>query len=115
MVAHHEYQWQRLLCEKTPKQLNDGTPFDGFESGKNVTLTYSFVTKKPDQEWGNKIFWLDGLKNIPDPSTKDWGKYTPLQKVLNKWNLGDGWYNCSKKHTNDSQYKDMNKCWAATA
>ena len=111
-IAGKEYK-----VANPPVTLKDGTPFN-LESGKNVTLVYSFYDK--DAEFSNKVCWVHGLKNIPDPSTAEWKVFykAPNSDYTRKhlpWNASYGWYDCSKKSTTDEKYDDMNMCWAATS
>ena len=99
-----------------PEKLKDGTPFRNLVSGKNVKFTYSFYENDP--EFSNKVSWVYGLKNMPDPSSDDWEVFHKQDSYIRKhlpWNASYGWYDCSKKSTIDPSYDDMNMCWAATS
>lgn len=94
-----------------PEYLLGEEPFKGFESGKRVTLTYSFNKKVPEGK-GKRIM-VSGI-TIPDPDTSaEWKPNGPALKHL-PWKPGYKWYDCNKKKTNDGSYDDQNLCWAAT-
>ena len=100
--------------KEAPVTLNDGRQFNRFEAGQNVNLIYNFNGK--DLEFANKTCWVEGIQGIPEPGSPAWKLVSNLttQKYL-PYKPEYGWFDCSKKSTTDSEYNDMNKCWAATA
>ena len=103
------------LVKDPPQFLNNGTKFNAYESGKNVTLTYHVRHK----DFANKTLWVPGV-DIPDSAADKWEVWnrdlkTGFEVKHLPWNKEYGWFDCSKKNTESHQYNDMNKCWAATA
>lgn len=99
-----------------PHTLKDGTPFTRFQSGKNIRLIYNF--NDTDPVYGNRLCWVAGLERTPHPSSSEWKVFHRQGNYVRKhlpWKATYGWYDCSKKSTNDGSYNDQNLCWAATA
>lgn len=91
---------------------------DEFPQGKNVTLTYSINGIQIDPVWGNKTFWVDGLKNMPDPTSSEWKVWhkdstTNVELKQLPWDIKYGWYDVNK--LDRSTLGDKNLCWAASS
>ena len=103
------------VISEPPKQLNDGSRLTDFQPGKNLTLTYSFDERKPDATWGNRTFWVDGLKDMPEPNSAAWKVYhnggTFKLRHL-PWSPKYGWYDANKSYMDRL---DSNLCWAAAS
>ena len=94
---------------KVPNKLNDGSNFESFQSGKNITLTLNLDGK--DVEFINQTRWVYGIKDMPDVNT--WKYYDAILKFKGlTWDRKYGWYDCNKVSTENPG--DMNLCWAAS-
>ena len=110
---------REVYIKEAPSELAGGMTFDGFESGMNITLNYTFNERRPDPVWGNKTFWVDGLKDMPEPDTEAWKVYHQDRFCKLKhlpWDIKYGWYDLNKlDRSSGSTTNDRNLCWAATA
>ena len=107
---------KEYVISEPPTHMNDGSPFVGFESGKNITFTYSI--NNTDAEFRNKTHWVSGLKEIPDITTDAWKYLVQNEEYEQKqlpWNAKYGWYDCNKRNPSTAIYGDQNLCWAASA
>ena len=98
------------LVYKAPAYLENGTPFQRLEAGKELCLNIE-LSKKEEENWANRTVWIHGVCN---PPVDTWGYAFLTEKILGlKWNPEYGWYDCNKLDPNKGGV-DSDMCWAAT-
>ena len=110
---------KEYFIKNPPTTFNDGTNFEGFQSGKNVKLNYTLNEKTADPEFAHKTIWVYGLKDMPSPKSTEWKVYARYKDVEFKhlpWDNKYGWYDANKDDLiNPNNGFDQNLCWAASA
>lgn len=101
------------LIYNAPRALQNGTPFNYLEPGKQVSFKIR-IDKGVEEDWSNRTEWVFGINN---PPLSEWGyAYTFPYTILGlKWNPSYGWYDCNKLNPVAGYEPDSAMCWAAAA
>lgn len=93
--------------------LLDGSDFNEFQPGKQVTLRLN-LKSSGDLKWANRKVWFSGIQAPEESAWKQYFLNTGYEYYCLPWKAEYGWYDC-KKVTPTGGEPDGMMCWAASA